>query len=222
MIITELKWKNFLSYGDKDNFLKIDEFPVTQISGSNGAGKTTIALALSEALTGANFKKLMKSELFNIFDPKPIEIACKFTSNNSEYEIQYYRTPSKLTVTLYKNSEDISGHTTKGTYELLQEEVNLDANSINSMIYQSPKIGLDFLTATDAKRKNFLAELLNLEEYALIYKAVRGASTEIKNEIKLVESKISSVEDFMKITPVKVEIENITKEECEKLEQTNK
>ena len=62
--LKKLQWSNCFSYGDK-NELNLDEAIVTQLVGTNGAGKSSIPLILEEVLFNKNSKGIKKAEIPN-------------------------------------------------------------------------------------------------------------------------------------------------------------
>lgn len=60
----KLEWDNCFSYGT-NNYIQLDENPLTQLVGINGSGKTAISLILQEILYGRNIKSIKKQDLVN-------------------------------------------------------------------------------------------------------------------------------------------------------------
>ena len=64
LTLKKLQWSNCFSYGD-NNEIVFDENPLTQLVGTNGAGKTSISLLLQEILYGKNIKNIKKQDITN-------------------------------------------------------------------------------------------------------------------------------------------------------------
>jgi len=167
IIFKQLSWSNFFSYGDS-NSINLVESPVTQLVGENGAGKSSIALIIQEILYGRNIKKIVKANLKNRNLAGAPEAELLFSVDNTEYKVHIKR-GSKLVVTLHKDGEDISSHTAPATMKSIENILNIDFDTFSQLIYQSSKINLQFLTATDTQRKRFLIKLFNLEKYMEIF-----------------------------------------------------
>ena len=58
-----VRWKNFLSTGDKFTEIQLDRNDSTLIVGANGAGKSTLLDALSFALFNKPFRNIQKPQL---------------------------------------------------------------------------------------------------------------------------------------------------------------
>jgi len=60
IILKTLTWSNCFSYGE-NNALDLETHLITQLVGTNGAGKSSIPLILEEALFNKNSKGVKKS-----------------------------------------------------------------------------------------------------------------------------------------------------------------
>lgn len=186
-----LTWDNWFSYGDKNN-IKLSENKLTQISGINGSGKSSIPIILEELLYSKNHKPFKKSQLINRHLNNPTLIAeVFFTKDDDEYLVKLKR-KSTISLSLIKNGEDISSHTSTGTYATLQNILGIDFNTFCQLIYQSSKNNLQFLTDTDTNRKKFLINLFGLNKYLNIHEKLKKITNEINNEIQQISGKLST------------------------------
>ena len=199
MIITiqDLKWSNWFSYGE-DNYINFEQ-PVLQIMGANGTGKTSIPVILQEVYYGKNSKSKRKSSLPNRYLDKPLlKAESNFIDDNGNtYKIVLSR-KATLKLQLFKNGLDISSHTTTNTYKTIQNILGLDFKTFAQLIYQSSTDNLEFLTATDANRKKFLITLFNLNKYLNIHEIFKVTASEINTELVGLNSKISTIESWIK------------------------
>lgn len=195
--LEELGWSNIFSYGE-NNSIKLNEHPLTQIAGKNGYGKSAIAIIIQEALFGKNVKGIKKENLFNRnTKAKSISINLKFSDDEDKYEIDINRAKT-LKLKLYKNGYDISSHTATGTYKQIEEIIGYDFKTFSQVTSQSSKTGLDFLTATDTARKNFLINFLNLEEYRDKHELFKKLLKDSNSILNGIEGSINTIEDWIK------------------------
>ena len=97
-----LKWDNLFSYG-KGNVIEFDKYPIIQLIGKNGHGKSSIALVLEECLFNKNSKGIKKADILNRYvKDKSYSIELSFDKDGDEYVIKTTR-GSTQTVSLYKN-----------------------------------------------------------------------------------------------------------------------
>ena len=70
IIFKTVRWKNFLSTGDKFTEIELNRNDSTLIIGQNGAGKSTLLDALSFGLFGKPFRNILKPQLVNSINNK--------------------------------------------------------------------------------------------------------------------------------------------------------
>lgn len=211
LVLKTLEFNNVFSYGPDTQTVYLDKDSLTLLNGVNGAGKSSIPTVLEELFYNKNSRGIKKSDVKNR-QAKSYFMASNFCNGEDEYRV-VKNVSSTAKLFLYKNGEDISGHTATQTYELIEKIIGLEFNTFSKLVYQSMASGLDFLTATDANRKKFLVSLLGLEKYAEIQELVKVAISECKTDLKshsdkvdYIVSNISKI-DSTKLTYKCVEIE---------------
>ena len=196
IIMQEVTWGNWFSYGEP-NHLVLNDGKVTQITGTNGSGKSSIPVIIGEILYGKNALGKTKAKLSNRYLEEPTWGVIQFEKDEDTYTVDYVR-KSTLKLYLYKNDVDISSHTTSDTYKTLLDILGYDFKTFWGLIYQSSKEGLEFLTATDTNRKKFLIKLFNLDIYLHIHEHFKTISTQKNTEIQVIKGKLSTIEEWIK------------------------
>lgn len=200
LTITRIEFSEVMSYGKNVVFDIRDK--VTQLIGPNGSGKSSIPLILEEGLYNKNSRGVKKADLFNWnTESKNYEIKIHFSLEDVEYIVEK-KVASTTKVKLYENGKDISGHTATQTYKLIESLIKLDFNVFSKLVYQSVLSGLDFLNATDGKRKDFLISLLELEKYEEASSIVKKAHSDAKKELELIDRQIESINKWITNTKV--------------------
>ena len=193
--LQKLKWDNCFSYGS-GNELDLDDNTVTQIIGTNGMGKSSIPLIIEEALYNKNSKGIKKVDIPNRHINDGYNISLTFTKDGSTYEITIKR-KSRIKVKLEKDGEDISSHTATNTYKTIQGIIGIDFKTFSQLVYQNTNASLQFLTATDANRKKFLIDLLQLEHYVELFEVFKAASKEATSKSTNVSGQLATVEKWL-------------------------
>lgn len=218
--IKELMWDNWFSYGD-GNRIDFSSNTLTQVLGTNGSGKSSIPLILEEVLYGKNSKGIKKQDITNRYTQSNSRNAnLTFKIVNDEYKVILRRTATTTKLSLFKNGVDISSHTSTGTYKQLENIIPYNFKTFNQLIYQSSKASLEFLTATDTQRKNFLIALLGLDKYSEIhdifkaeYKNVSKIVSELEGSCKTINSWIEKhIKQDLTIKEKKEEVREETTE----------
>ncbi len=193
--LQKLTWSNCFSYGEK-NELDLDSDTLTQIIGTNGTGKSSIPLIVEEVLYNKNSKGIKKAEIANRYMNNGYSISLAFTKDSSSYTISVSRkTNAKVVFT--KNGEDISSHTATNTYKAIQEVLGIDFKTFSQLVYQNTNASLQFLTATDANRKKFLIDLLQLEKYVDLFEVFKDAHKEATVKSSNTSASLSTVSKWL-------------------------
>ena len=193
--LKKLQWSNCFSYGEK-NELNLDESIVTQLVGTNGAGKSSIPLILEEVLFNKNSKGIKKAEIPNREVNKGYDISLSFDVVDDEYKIEVARR-GNIKVKLYKNGDDISSHTATNTYKTLEEIIGIDFKTFSQIVYQNTNASLQFLTATDTNRKRFLIDLLQLDNYVKYFEVFKELSRNLAGDVSHIQGKIDTIDKWL-------------------------
>ena len=193
--LKKLAWDNCFSYGE-GNVLNLADSTVTQLVGTNGAGKSSIPLILEEVLFNKNSKGIKKADIANRIHNKGYNITLDFDVNADSYKIDVVRRAS-IKCKLYKNGEDISSHTATNTYKTVEEILGLDFKTFTQIVYQNTNTSLQFLTATDTNRKKFLIDLLQLEKYVKYFEIFKENSRILSGEVSHIQGKIDTIEKWL-------------------------
>jgi len=205
IILKQLRWSNCFSYGT-NNTLDLESDILTQLIGTNGAGKSSIPILIEEALFNKNSKGIKKADILNRHNgAKSYSIALDFSTDGTEYTIDINRATS-LKIKLLADGEDISSHTATGTFKSLEGILGLDFKTFSQLVYQSTTSSLQFLTATDTNRKKFLIDLLNLEKYIELFDVFKAAHKDVQDSLSSIKGEISNIEHWLnghKVTSTK-------------------
>ena len=187
-----LKWDNCFSYG-KDNSINLNNSTLTQLVGTNGMGKSSIPLIIEEVLYNKNSKGIKKADIQNRFINAGYNIHLTFAVEDKDYSIDVSRSRGSIKVKLFEGTEDISSHTATNTYKSVEQILGLDFKTFTQLVYQNTNASLQFLTATDANRKKFLIELLNLEDYVSYYDVFRELARTSGQEVAELDGKSKTI-----------------------------
>ena len=188
-----LSWSNAFSYGD-NNSISLGSEPITQLVGLNGHGKSSIPLILEEVLYNKNSKGILKAGIVNReLATNKYSISLDFEVFDNKYKLSVSRTGNSQKVSLLENSVDISSHTATDTFKQVENLLGFDFKTFSQVVYQNSSSSLQFLTATDTARKNFLIELLSLERYVQAFELVKKLHKNASDSLISLQSKVSTV-----------------------------
>jgi len=223
IIVKSLRWSNWFSYGE-DNYINLEETPLMQIAGINGSGKSSIPLIIEEVLYGKNHIGKKKQTLVNRYLDNPLLTAeLIFSKDNVEYKIKISR-KSTIKIQFLKGKEDLSSHTATNTYKAIQDVLGIDFKVFVQLIYQSSKINLEFLEATDTNRKKFLISLFKLDKYLEIHNVFKKAESKVNTQLATLHGNLATIEKWIDnyinkklVILEKKEIVAVNKEDIDKL-----
>lgn len=196
IIFDYMKWSNTFSWGP-DNYISFTNAQLTQLTGLNGNGKSSIALTMEEGLFNKNSKGIKKADILNRRSKdKFYYIEIGFRKDSSVYVVSTKRA-STQTVTLTKDGEDISDHTATSTFKKLESILGFGHEIFSQIVYLSNLNSLEFLSTTDGERKKFLISLLTLDKYYKALEVFKGVSKEVSEELAGLKGKISVAESWI-------------------------
>jgi len=194
--LKRMTWSNAFSYG-ASNTIDFSTNKLTQLIGSNGNGKTSIALILEEVLYNKNTKGIKKTNILNRYcKEKEYSIELEFSKGAHEYIINTVR-GSTQKVTLLENGNDISAHTATATYKMIEEIIGLEHKTFAQIVYQSSSTSLEFLRSPDTARKKFLIELLNLGRYTKIGEYFKKEVSLLGRDLDVATGKQETVQQWI-------------------------
>jgi DNA repair exonuclease SbcCD ATPase subunit len=200
--LKQLSFSNMFSFAG-ENSIDLSRNRITQLTATNGSGKTSIALIIQELLYSKNIKGIKKGDIINRYiKGTKWSGSLTFSVNEVEYLINVHRTGASTKVELHREGVDISEHKVVDTYKKVQELLGLDFEIFSQITYQSSVDLLDFLKATDTNRKKFLINLFNLERYVAIGERIKVRSSEVDKEIVKLQGELKSVEHFLSNTTI--------------------
>jgi DNA repair exonuclease SbcCD ATPase subunit len=193
--LEKLTWDNCFSYGT-NNTIELNDNTLTQLIGTNGAGKSSIPLILEEVLFNKNSKGIKKADIANRTANNGYDISLDFSVNEDSYHIDVVRR-ANIKVKLLKNGEDISSHTATNSYKTVEEIIGIDFKTFSQIVYQNTNASLQFLTATDTNRKKFLIDLLQFDKYVAYFDVFRELSRTLGADVSRVQGKIDTIEKWL-------------------------
>lgn len=133
------------------------------VSGVNGSSKTSLFLALQQALFNKNAKGSTIDECANSITGLPYEIEIEFTKGSDEYRVVNSRKTGKID--LYKNGKNIALRKIPEVLKQIQEILGCDYALFADLTYQSKESKLNLLdSSSNAGRSEFVNRILKLDE----------------------------------------------------------
>lgn len=222
MIIEEINIKNFKSYGNNQQTLKLntENGELILLVGSNGAGKSTFLNSFDFSLYGKSMGNAKKkwstlSSLPNRINGSDMLVSIKFKSNNTDVEVQRGISPNILKLTENGVVNERAGKA--NIDDKILKYIGLDIETFKSFISMSVDSFKNFLSLTNDEKKLLLDKLFNLEVINILNGILKDINKNNKLRMTSLDSEIRTLEDSIK--SIQRSIERSIEKEKENLQQ---
>ena len=204
IVFKTIKWKNFLSTGDKFTEINLSEAKTNLIIGNNGAGKSTILDALTFSLFNRPFRKVNKSQLINTVNEKDCNVQLEFTIGGIDWKVIRGIKPNIFEI--HKNGKVMNQHAaTADQQRWLEEQVlKLNYKSFTQIVILGSASFVPFMQLTAPNRREVIEDLLDIKIFSamglILKERVRGVNErlrEISIRKNLLEEKIDMQKGFI-------------------------
>lgn len=185
---------------------------------SNGAGKSTIADAISWCLFGVTARGISPANIVNRKAKKDCSVSVEINDDEQKYVVTRYRKHKK-----FKNSvqlvrvadgkeESLTGGTDKLTQEKIEEVLGCSQEIFNASVYSAQEAQVDLPAMTDKQLKAIVEEAAGITRLQEAYKVAREKLREAKQQYELLiqnkgyeERSLSATKDDLEIARQQVE-----------------
>jgi DNA repair exonuclease SbcCD ATPase subunit len=201
--ISEIEFRNFLSYGDYKTTVDLNKVGPVLIVGSksdddngsyknsNGAGKSSVTTAILWCLFGRTFNRTKPGDrVVNWFVGRDCYVRIK-TSDG--WEITRTRKMDGNELEVYYNGEDKTLSTPSNTQTFLNKQFDLDFDIFTSSIFFG-QFSVPFLGLSDQKRKLALERLLNLDKLNLFASVAKDKVVKTESGVTQCTTKLESLD----------------------------
>ena len=196
---TKIRYKNILSVGNALIEIQLDKSPTTLVSGTNGAGKSTITEAIVYALYNKTIRKINKPQLVNSLNNKELLVEIEFSISSDNYMIRRGMKPAIFEI--WKNGEMINKDAASKDYQAYLEQtiLKMSLKSFSQIVILGSATYVPFMELPAASRREVIEDLLDIQVFTIMNTLMKERITENKMSIKdnnyridLVNAKIDS------------------------------
>ena len=199
-----VRWKNFLSTGNQPIEIQLDRNPTTLIIGENGAGKSTILVALCFGLFGKPFRIISKNQMVNSINNSSTMVEVEFSIGTVEYKVVRGIKPNKFEI--YQNDKMMNLEANVRDYQKILEQqiLKLNYGSFTQVVILGSASWAPFMQLKAVKRREVVEEILDIKIFSTMnvilkqkLKTILEDIRDIEHQYDLVTSKIGMQETHM-------------------------
>lgn len=196
MIPLRLKISGFLSYRDPVD-LDLGSFSLACVSGSNGAGKSSLLDAITWVLFGQARKR--DESLINL-QSKTAEVEFTFAYEDNTYRVMRTLGRGKTTLLEFQIRQEggewkpLTEHTMRETQQRIEHVLRLDHDTfVNAAFFLQGKAD-QFAQQSPARRKEILSNILGLEVWDVYRERAADRRKTIETEQRLLAARLQEID----------------------------
>ena len=184
IIFKSIRWRNFLSTGDRFTKVDLDRSPSTLIVGHNGSGKSTLLDAISFALFGKPHRDINKPQLVNSINNKNCEVEIEFSVGSHEFKVSRGVKPGKFEI--YQNGSMVNQSANARDYQKFLEQniLKLNHKSFHQIVVLGSSSFIPFMQLPGGHRRNVIEDLLDIGVFSKMNTLVKERSMKVKEQLK--------------------------------------
>lgn len=213
LTIHNVSLKNFLSYGNVETVVDLDQIGSTLIVGedldnttsgvgANGVGKTTIINALVYGLYDKPLSSISKDNLVNYINKKNMEVIVNFTApNGNQYRVRRTRKmkgEGSSSVYLYENGNDITLDSIARTNEKIEQILTMTYDLFVRIVVFSathvPFLNLPATSASGVSQRAIIEELFGLTDLTAKADDLKSTIKDTEHHFNALKAKIDNME----------------------------
>jgi len=221
IVFTKIKYKNFLSAGNKFIEIELNKTNTTLIIGPNGSGKSAgIIDAIYFALYGKPYRKIKKDQIVNSINEKNCLVELEFEIGKTKYKICRGIRPNRFDIyidgKLKENTSSI-----KDYQDYLEDSIlKMNSTTMKQIVFLGSTTFVPFMRLCANDRRKVIEEILDIQVFSQMNQILksRGATlaskySDLQHKIKMVKTKIELKEEHR---------DELLQQKEEQIEQNNK
>jgi len=184
IVFKTLKYRNFLSTGDKWTEIDFLSHKTTLVVGHNGAGKSTMLDALSFSLFGKAHRNISKPQLVNSINNKGCVVEVTFKALGSDFRVIRGIKPNKFEI--WKGSEMLNESSHSKEYQRILEQniIKLNHKSFHQIVVLGSSSFIPFMQLSAQNRRDVIEDLLDINVFSKMNGLLKEKNGLLKENIK--------------------------------------
>jgi DNA repair exonuclease SbcCD ATPase subunit len=195
IIFTSLTYCNFLSVGDKEITMNLNDTRSTLIVGHNGSGKSLMLDALSFVLFGKPHRNINKPQLVNSINGKNCLVTVEFKLGPSQYKIIRGLKPNIFEI--WQNGILVNQESHSRDYQKLLETniLKLNHKSFHQVVVLGSSNFIPFMQLSTHHRREVIEDLLDIGVFSKMNAVLKENTAKLKDNIKDTENQLFTLKE---------------------------
>lgn len=185
-----VQWKNFLSTGNAETKIHLDKSKTTLVTGTNGAGKSTMLDAICYSLFGKPFRNINKPNLINSINGKNLEVQIEFSIGTTDYKIIRGMKPNVFEI--WANGVLMNQDAASKDYQkvLEQQILRLNFKTFTQVVILGSASFVPFMQLPSGQRREVIEDILDIRIFSIMNQLLREKSQQTKEEVQRIEDAV--------------------------------
>lgn len=178
-----VKYRNFLSSGDKFTEIPLNTSKHTLVVGQNGSGKSTVLDAISFALFGKAHRNINKPQLVNSINGKRCEVEVAFSIGNKNYKIIRGIKPRRFEI--YADGKLMNQDSHNKEYQTILEKniLKLTHKTFHQVVVLGSSSFTPFMQLGAYHRREVIEDLLDINVFSKMNILMKEKNAILKEKI---------------------------------------
>ena len=195
----KVRWKNFISTGNRFTEVILDRSRTTLIIGENGAGKSTVLDALCFGLFGKPYRPIKKNQLINSINSGNALVEVEFKIGTNEFLVRRGIKPNIFEIIRNDEPMNQDAHS-KDFQKVLEDQIlKLNYKSFTQVVILGSSCFIPFMQLSTNHRREVVEDILDIKVFTMMNTLLKLKYKEVnseKEDLKLEESLYRSTKEL--------------------------
>ena len=187
IIFKKVRWKNFLSTGNYFLEVQLDRNPTTLIVGENGSGKSTVLDALCFVLFNKPFRTISKGQLINSINMGSAVVEIEFVIQKNNFKIIRGMKPNIFEIYCNGRMMNQDANALDTQKILEQQILKLNYRSFTQVVILGSSTFIPFMQLRSKDRREVVEGILDIKIFSLMNFLLKHKVKEVSEELKSIE-----------------------------------
>ena len=194
IVFEQLTFQNFLSAGNQEVSIDLNDTKTTLIHGTNGSGKSTILDALCYALFNKPFRRINLPQLINTQNKKGLVVTVCFSIGKSKFIVRRGMKPRLFEI--YKDEEllDSKAADRDNQAYLEQNILKLSYKSFTQIVILGSSNFIPFMQLPTAGRRECVEDFLDIKVFSAMAVIAKERLRGLKDNLHTLNGDIGNIE----------------------------